>query len=242
MHRHWALTTTLILLSACGGGGGGNPGPGPGPAPVVLLPAARYFPSESGAAYRFGMGALLDPLPPFPVLPDNIYVVEPNPLGAGQYYNVQEDQPGDLGFPTRGPVFEGLRFTGMVEDKSGRAEQRFVTGAGDQADVLPPVLTALGQTWPLDVRLGPPGGTFISRFHITGAATLAAVEDVTLGATTFEDCVRVDVAFDYSYLNQPIPALTGSYWLAPDVGPVQGVCRSLGVELGRVTLTGLDLP
>jgi hypothetical protein len=241
MKRRTALSIALVLLSACGGGGG-NPGPGPGPAPVVLLPSARYFPSESGAAYRYGMSALLEPLPPFPVLPDNIYIVEPNPLGAGQYYNVQEDQPGELGFPTRGPVFEGLRFTGLVEDKTGAAVQRFVTGAGDQADVLPPVLTGIGQSWPIDVRLGAGGTPFISKFHITGAATLAAVEDVTLGATVFEDCVRVDVALDYSYLNQPIPGLTGSYWLAPDVGPVQGVCRSLGVELGRVTLTGISLP
>jgi hypothetical protein len=227
--RTYAGLALVVLLTACGGGGGGNPNPS-GP---TLFPAATYFPAQIGAKYVYRSSNMADPLFD-PLEGDDItYTVAAGPAGGDVVYNVASD------FDTkRSPVFSGLNFTGLVEGGA----PKFVTGAADTAQVLPATLTGIGQQWPINLHLGPPGTTFISRFSVTGTATLAAVENVPVGSTVATDCVRVDVSFDYSFPGQPIPGLTGSYWLEPEVGPVLGVCRVAGVEVGRVQLISLTAP
>jgi hypothetical protein len=235
------LTAALgaLAFTACGGGGGGGNGVNnPPPGPQFLAPL-RYFPSPLGAVYTYRATSLADPLFGLEDTPLQ-FKVEPNPLGPGVHYNMDET----TGLH-RGPQFDGLRFTALAEDVQNGTlalHQVFVSGPGDSADVLPAQLTAVGQQWPLDVRLGSPGGTFLARFTVAGTATLGGVEDITLGGTTLQDCLRVDVSFNYRYLAEILPAFTGSYWLAPDIGPVLGVCRVGGVEVGRVELLRLVLP
>lgn len=231
------LVGALLCLAACGGGGGN--GGNNGILPPQFLAAARYFPSPLGARYSYRALSVVDPLfNPFGEATAT-YVVEANPLGAGRYYNLLDQA--DL---RRAPVFDSLSFSGLAEEDTLNftgSRMTFVTGPGDTADVLPPVLTGAGQQWPISLRLGAPGGTFLSRFNVTGTATLGGLQDVTLGSTTFEDCARVDVSFDYRYLGDLLAGLSGSYFLAPDVGPVLGICRLGGVEIGRVQLVGLEL-
>lgn len=106
--------------------------------------------------------------------------------------------------------------------------------------MLPAVLTGLGQQWASDFSIR---NITDHLFRITGSSRLAAVEDLTLGGTTFSDCLRVDVQLSYSHdrgndgsIEQDIPLVTGSYWLAPDIGAVRGVARVAGVTVGEVRL------
>lgn len=219
----------LVLGSSCGGGGGEqNPDPGP-----VFLAAQRYFPSTPGTRYIYRV--IFPSSPPGPEDTQFIYDVVSNPLGGGVYYDLKfSDEAGAT--DGRGPVFDGLNFAGMLEDKDGQTLSKFVLGTTDTAQVLPPVLSGLGQEWPMEVHLGADSVPFIFSVQTSGTARLAAVEDVTVDGVTFPDCLRIDVSFGLSSITDNIALASGSYWLAPDFGPVQGIMRVMGAETARVEL------
>lgn len=233
-----ALALGIILLnSACGGTN--NPGPGPGP---NFLAPVRYFPSQPGATYTYEQSG--DEM--FPGDPNFrfTYTVEANPLGTGVYYNLSLsflDTPGSSSTQNRGPLFNGLDFTGMAEEKAEDAETTalFALEGTDTAQVLPPALTAIGQQWPIAVHLS--GGSPLNNIVLTGTATLANIEDITVNGHAFSDCLRVDVDFGLTSRTDDFALISGSYWLAPDFGPVQGVMRIAGLEAARVELTDSSL-
>jgi hypothetical protein len=230
--RRYLVLGLILACYGCGGGGGNNPPGGGGP---QLLAPARYFPARTGMQYTYRLTAL-----EFPFLPgaieDLTYNVEANPFGAGLYFNLADVEGAD-----DGPLFNGLRFIGLADEAAGAV--RAAAGVDPEAnapEVLPAVLSGLGQTWNSDFSML---NLTNHEFHYAGTSTLAAVEDVTLGSTTFQDCLRVDVQFSQFHdrgndgvIDFEIPLVSGSYWLAPDVGAVRGVARVSGVTVGAVQL------
>jgi hypothetical protein len=231
--RRFLLVCAVLTLAGCGGGGGGNNN---NPPPAVLLAAQRYFPSPLGAHYVYRPSVTPDTFAGL-LAGDFEYIVEPNPLGSGVYYNAVDQD----GF-RRGPVFNGLRFSGLSEENEAQATvEKFVSGPLSQADILPSGLSALNEQWAIDVQLGRPGAPFLTTFNLNGTAEAAAIEEISLGTATLEDCLRVDATFTYRFLAMELPAFTASYWLAPDLGPALGILRVAGVEVARVELVSATL-
>jgi len=229
MRKHW-IALVLVLLTGCGGGGGGG---NAAPQEPELLAATRYFPSRIGSRYTYHLATLQ-----LPFLPgedeDLTYDVEPQLGGTRQYYNLQ-----DTDGATSGPKFDGLLMLGCDEEIAGftTPEMDFVSA---KPEVLPATLSGLGQVWFTNVTARRDNGRL---FELQGSSLLAAVEDLALGGSTFQDCLRVDVQFSYRFFRGvgtlpalDIPLVTGSYWLAPDIGPVRGVARVAGVTVGEVRL------
>lgn len=229
----WIVLLVLAVLASCGGGGGNDGGGGNNNVPVLLAPQ-RYFPSPPGARYTYRAQA---PDPPqffVDTVNDYTYIVEPNPLGAGVHYDLQDFAGGE-----HGPLFDGLRFSGMAQDTAGTTRLDHGITSGNAPEVLPDGPLRLGQVWFSSFAIQRPAG---NPFTLAGSSTLAAVEDVTIGGTRLRDCVRVDVQFSYDHTSRSFPVATGSYWLAPDIGPVLGIMRVAGLEVARATLVSLDLP
>lgn len=228
--RTLAIALVLVLFAGCGGGGGTGGG---GNNTTPLLAPARYFPSPIGARYSYRIVAMDTPLTG-DALSEPTYTVQTNPLGPGVYYNL-DDSIGQ----EHGPVFDGFSFVGLARENTGITLPDFTIVAGTAPEVLPANLTHLGQTWSSSFTVQRPGG---HQFDIAGTAVAQAVQSVTTGGQTFGNCLRVDVQFSYVNNSLNIPVATGSYWLAPDVGPVLGTMQILGAEVGRVRLAEFTAP
>jgi hypothetical protein len=228
--RTLAIGLVLVLFAGCGGGGGAGGG---GNNITPLLAATRYFPSPIGARYSYHIVALDTPLTG-DASSEPTYIVQTNPLGPGVYYNL-DDSIGQ----EHGPVFDGLIFRGLARENTGITLPDFTIVAGTAPEVLPANLSHLGQTWSSSFSVQRPGG---QAFDIAGTSVAMALQTVTTGGQTFNNCLRVDVQFSYVNHNLNIPVATGSYWLAPDVGPVLGTMQILGAEVGRVRLAEFIAP
>jgi hypothetical protein len=240
--RNSIITLLALALLGCGGGGVGIILP-PGNQQPVLLAAQRYFPSPVGAVYSYRVTSVDENVGLSAFDGEEMtYDVQANPLGAGVYYNLQDNADAVIG-----PAFNGLRFIGCLKEVGGTTSGDTTVSTGNQPEVLPAVLTGLGQQWQSNFTTLR---TNSKHFLLSGTSRLAAVEDVTIGATTLQDCLRVDVQFNYGMdrdgdgvndLELPT-AMTGSYWLAPDVGVVQGVLRIAGVTVCEVRLVSASIP
>ena len=229
-----AGTVAVTLLSlGCGGGSGNQPNQ------PVLLPASRYFPPPVGARLHYQASNLTDDL----FFTDGIeytYDVEQNPFGSGVFFDTDEVESSGQSV---GPVFDGQTFAGMAEDIAGDPELRQSVESAAEALILPAVLTQVGQEWPFTVNVGVEDAEpFASEYEFSGTARLAAVEDVSVGGTTYEDSLRIDLTFNPDLAELLLPGITMSYWLAPDTGPVLGVMSIAGVNIARVELVDAELP
>jgi len=158
------------------------------------------------------------------------------------------------------PIFEGTSLLGMGTASVITGEEPrpilFFETFDEPLLLLPNTITQIGGTWDVSSDFfewldDDPGTTDLldAAFRLTGS--VVGVEDVTVPAGEFEDCLRVSYTGEislqlglgggetaYHEYTLAVPG-TATIWYAPGVGPVKGIANASLVGEVEVVLKGI---